>query len=393
GKVAAELTSEAKRVRGKDGTLLLANVVSTAELDRPELLVTPISDVAAELGVSTEEISDTVRIATIGDVNANLARLDLDDRQIPIRVQLDESARSDRTVLENLKVMTKTGVAVPLSVVARGRLSQGPTSIDRYDRRRRVMIGGDLVGDTPLGDALSAVKAQPAARNLPEGVEIKEFGDAEVMAEIFESFGHAMGAGLMMVYAVLVLLFGSFLHPITILFSLPLSIGGAIVALALTSKPISLPVVIGILMLMGIVTKNAIMLVDFAIEEIARGVSRAEAIVDAGRKRARPIIMTTIAMVGGMLPSAMAIGDGGEFRSPMAIAVIGGLISSTLLSLVFVPAVFIAVDDFGRWVWRVFGRYVGPSDDYGAAGTTVVSPADESAKQARNNHRPPMAAE
>jgi multidrug efflux pump subunit AcrB len=183
------------------------------------------------------------------------------------------------------------------------------------------------------------------------------------MAEVVESFAQAMIAGLMMVYAVLVLRFGSFLQPITILFSLPLSIGGAIVALAIAQKAVSLPVVIGILMLMGIVTKNAIMLVDFAIEEMARGVPRTEAIIDAGRKRARPIIMTTIAMVGGMIPAALAVGSGGEFRSPMAVAVIGGLISSTLLSLVFVPAVFAVMDDFGSLMWRLFSRFVGAVDE------------------------------
>ncbi len=205
------------------------------------------------------------------------------------------------------------------------------------------MLGADLVGETPLGDAVSAVMSLPAAKKLPPGVEIKQFGDAEIMAEVFQSFEQAMGAGLMMVYAVLVLLFSSFMLPVTILFSLPFSIGGAIVALALTAKPVSLPVVIGILMLMGIVTKNAIMLADFAVEEMRRGVPRNEAIIDAGRKRARPIVMTTIAMVGGMLPSALALDSGGEFRAPMAIAVIGGLVSSTVLGLIFVPA-FIALD-------------------------------------------------
>jgi multidrug efflux pump subunit AcrB len=184
-----------------------------------------------------------------------------------------------------------------------------------------------------------------------------------MMSEIFASFGYAMGAGIMMVYSVLILLFGSFLQPLTILFSLPFSIGGAIFALLLAGKPFSFPVVIGVLMLMGIVTKNAIMLVDFAIEEIARGVPRYDAIVDAGRKRARPIVMTTIAMIGGMLPSALAWGSGGEFRAPMAIAVIGGLALSTLLSLIFVPAVFILLDDFGRVLWRFFGRFVGPVDE------------------------------
>ncbi|KAB2920792.1 MAG: efflux RND transporter permease subunit [Hyphomicrobiaceae bacterium] len=354
--VAAELTSQAKRIP------LLANVVSTAELDRPELRVVPITDIAADLGVSTEAISEAVRIATIGDIGANLAKFDVGDRQVPIRVQIEERARGDRHVLESLKVATNSGASVPLSAVADFKLGQGPTAIDRYDRMRRVVIGADLVGDVPLGKAVEQVMAQPAAKSLPPGVEIKQFGDAEVMGEVFESFAKAMGAGIMMVFAVLVLLFGSFLQPITILFSLPLSIGGAIVALAITAKPISLPVVIGILMLMGIVTKNAIMLVDFAIEEIKRGVPRAEAIVDAGRKRARPIIMTTIAMIGGMLPSAFGVGSGGEFRAPMAIAVIGGLMSSTLLSLVFVPAVFAVMDDIGRFSWSFFSRFVGPAD-------------------------------
>jgi multidrug efflux pump subunit AcrB len=183
------------------------------------------------------------------------------------------------------------------------------------------------------------------------------------MAEVFQGFAQAMGAGIMMVLAVLILLFGSVLQPIAILFSLPLSIGGVIIALLLTGNSISMPVVIGILMLMGIVTKNAIMLVDFAVEQMAHGMDRTTAIVEAGRKRARPIVMTTIAMVAGMVPSALGIGDGGEFRAPMAIGVIGGLIVSTMLSLVFVPAVFTIMDDVGRVTWRLFSRFVGPRDE------------------------------
>ncbi len=356
-RIAAGVASGAKKLP------MLANVVTTAELDRPELRVYPKSDIAAELGVSTEAISESVRIATIGDIGANLAKFDVGDRQVPIRVQLDEHARESRQILEALKVRTTNGASVPLSTVATFKFGQGPTSIDRYDRVRRVTIGADLIGETPLGTAVADILALPAAQNLPAGVEIKQFGDAEIMAEVFESFAQAMGAGIMMVFAVLVLLFSSFLQPITILFSLPLSIGGAIFALALTSKPISLPVVIGILMLMGIVTKNAIMLVDFAVEQMKNGMARDDAIVDAGRKRARPIVMTTIAMCGGMLPAALAVGSGGEFRSPMAIAVIGGLISSTLLSLVFVPAVFALLDDAANWTWRLFERFVGEVDE------------------------------
>lgn len=378
-KVAAELTSQARRVTSPDGKPMLNNVVSTAELDRPELIVSPRTEIAAELGVSTDAISEAVRIATIGDIGANLAKFDIGDRQIPIRVMLEEKARGDRGVLESLKVPTGVagqGAPVPLSSVATFEMSQGPTSIDRYDRQRRVLIGADLIGETPLGQAMDAVKSQPAAKALPPGIEIRQFGDAEIMNEVFESFAKAMGAGLMMVFALLVLLFGSFLQPVTILFSLPLSIGGAIVALAATGMPISLPVVIGILMLMGIVTKNAIMLVDFAVEEIKRGIPRFEAIVDAGRKRARPIVMTTIAMVGGMLPSALGTGSGGEFRAPMAVAVIGGLISSTLLSLVFVPAVFIVMDDIGKLLWRVFGRFVGEVDEPDTPSKPRPAPAE-----------------
>ena len=357
-KAAAEVTSEAKRLPQ------LANVVSTAELDRPELRVYPKSDIAAELGVSTEAISEAVRIATIGDVAANLAKFDVGDRQMPIRVQLDEKARTDRHLLEALKVSTASGAAVPLSAVADFEMSQGPTAIDRYDRTRRIVIGADLVGDAPLGDVVNALMQhaggqEPAGRRRAEAVRRRR----DHGRGLRELRPRPWCAGLMMVYAVLVLLFGSFLQPITILFSLPLSIGGAIVALAIAQKAVSLPVVIGILMLMGIVTKNAIMLVDFAIEEIARGVPRTEAIIDAGRKRARPIIMTTIAMVGGMMPAALALGSGGEFRSPMAVAVIGGLISSTLLSLVFVPAVFVVMDDLGSLTWRIFSRFVGATDE------------------------------
>jgi hydrophobe/amphiphile efflux-1 (HAE1) family protein len=364
---APKIVSEMKKVPE------LNNVVSNSALDRPEFRFIPRQEVSADLGVSTEALSEAIRIATIGDVDANLAKFNAGDRQVPIRVQLDERARTDRQMLEALKIRTGAGAAVPLVTVAAIEVGQGPSSIDRYDRQRRIIIGADLIGTDALGKAIENVMQLPIVKNLPQGVQLKQAGDAEVMGEIFESFGYAMGAGLMMVYSVLILLFGSFLQPLTILFSLPFSIGGAIFALLITGQPFSFPVVIGVLMLMGIVTKNAIMLVDFAIEEIAAGVPRYEAIVDAGRKRARPIVMTTIAMAGGMLPSAMAMGSGGEFRAPMAIAVIGGLLLSTLLSLIFVPAVFVLMDDIGGWIWQFFGRFVGPIDE--PQGETVTPEA------------------
>ena len=367
---------------------VIENPMSTAELERPELRVAPKRQVAADLGVSTEALSQTIRVATLGDIDANLAKFNAGDCLIPIRVQLDEAARSRVGLLQQLRVPTGAGATTPLSVVADFSINHGPTAINRYDRSRRVTIEGDLRGDSALGEAVAAIHALPTMRNLPPGVELRETGDVEVMSEVFSSFTAAMSAGLMMVYVLLVLLFGSILQPATILISLPLSIGGAIIALLLTHKAMSMPVVIGILMLMGIVTKNAIMLVDFAVEEIGRGTPRIEALVEAGRKRARPIVMTTIAMAAGMFPSALGLGEGGGFRSPMAIAVIGGLIMSTLLSLVFVPAAFTVLDDVGRLSWRLFSRFVGEVEHV---------PAAERPKPAAARKRPvkdvPVAAE
>ena len=338
------------------------NVAPSAGADRPEIRVVPRVDEAARFGVSTEAISDAVRIATIGDVPANLAKFHVGDRLIPIRVQVDTALRGNLDALQALTVTGATGLPVPLLAVADVELGQGPASVERYDRVRRVVLGADLSRGLALGAALKEVYALPQAKDLPPGVRIQNGGDAEIMAEVFRGFSLAMGAGLMIVLGVLVLLFRNVFQPVTILLSLPLSLGGVILALLLTGEPISMPVVIGILMLMGIVTKNAIMLVDFAIERRAEGMGRAEAIIDAGRKRARPIVMTTIAMVAGMVPSALGVGDGGEFRAPMAIGVIGGLIVSTLLSLVFVPSFYTVMDDASRLAGRLFGRLLTPRD-------------------------------
>jgi hydrophobe/amphiphile efflux-1 (HAE1) family protein len=350
--VASELATQMKRIP------IVANVISETSLDRPELRIRPRAELAARLGVSTESLSQTIRVATIGDVGPALAKFDAGDRQVPIRVQLEDSARSDLQMLQQLRVpLGQRGErgGVPLSVVADIQLDQGPTSINRYDRERQATVAADLVGNAALGDATKMIYDLPVMKSLPKGVKVSPSGDAESLNELSEGFATAITAGLMMVYAVLVLLFGTFLQPITILFSLPLSIGGAIAALLLTGKQLTTPVWIGILMLMGIVTKNAIMLVEFAVEAIREGKKRDEAIIDAGMKRARPIVMTTIAMAAGMMPSALAIGAGGEFRSPMALAVIGGLIFSTILSLVFVPAMFMVMDDLGALCWR-FGK-------------------------------------
>ncbi len=355
--VASELANQMKRIP------LIANVISETALDRPELRIRPRADLAARLGVSTESLSETIRVATIGDVGPALAKFDAGDRQVPIRVQLEDAARGDLQTLEQLRVPIGGGHGgVPLSVVADVKLGQGPTSINRYDRERQATVAADLVGTAALGTATKRIYELPVMKTLPKGVKVSPSGDAESLKELSENFASAITAGLMMVYAVLVLLFGTFLQPITILFSLPLSIGGAIAALLITGKQLTTPVWIGIMMLMGIVTKNAIMLVEFAVESVREGKAREDAIIDAGMKRARPIVMTTIAMAAGMIPSALAFGAGGEFRSPMALAVIGGLIFSTILSLVFVPAMFMVMDDVGKLIWRFASRLITSGD-------------------------------
>jgi multidrug efflux pump subunit AcrB len=356
GRDSATVTAAATELTGQmRGLAVLENVGSTVALDRPEIRVRPRPGAAAALGVPAETLAESIRVATIGDVGPNLPRFNAGEQLVPIRVQLAEDAVTDRRSLETLRIPTPRGAAVTLGTVADVELGRGEGSIERHDRARSVTIEADLRGNAALGQAIDAVMALPAARTPPPGVSVRQAGDAETMTELFEGFSTAMSSGLLMVYGVLVVLFASFLQPITILLSLPLSIGGAMLGLFAAGQPISMPVAIGILMLMGIVTKNAIMLVDFGLEGIAQGMAPRDAIVDAGRKRARPIIMTTLAMVAGMIPSALAIGAGGEARAPIAIAVIGGLIVSTVLSLVFVPAFFVLMNDVGRGIGRVFG--------------------------------------
>ena len=326
------------------------------DMQRPEILIKPRFDLAAQLGVTVSSISETIRIATLGDLDQNSAKFSLSDRQVPIRVSLVESTRRDLTTLENLPVPMAGGGAVPLKAVADIGFGEGPTKVRRYNQSRRISIEADLAKGTALGTALDKIHALPTLKNLPQGVRLVDVGDAEVMAELFTNFIIAISTGILMVFAVLVLLFARVLQPVTILSSLPLSIGGAVLALMATRHSLSLGVMIGFLMLMGIVAKNSILLVDFAIEEMRAGKDRFTALLEAGHKRARPIVMTTVAMVAGMLPVAIGLGGDNAFRGPMAIAVIGGLVTSTGLTLVIVPAAFTLIDDIERWLGPKFGK-------------------------------------
>lgn len=322
----------------------LRNVTSTASLERGEITVRPNASLAAERGVTTQAIGETLRIALSGDFDAALAKLNLDKRQIDIRVQMPDNVRQDIQAVSNLRVPGKNGL-VPLESIAEVFISSGPSQIDRYDRERRVTLVTDL-GGYPLGEALKAAKTLPSVQTMPSSVRFIESGDAEVMVELFTGFATALITGILCVYCVLVLLFKDWFLPITILSAVPLSIGGAFVALLASAHgELGLPVLIGLVMLLGIVTKNSILLVDFAVMGIKEyGLSQTEALIDACRKRARPIMMTTVAMVAGMLPLALGWGGDPSFRQPMAIAVIGGLITSTALSLLIVPVVFTFID-------------------------------------------------
>ena len=362
GSDGALLDQQARKIQSAmTATQQFRAVTSNAALDRPEIVVVPDRDRMAELGISTAAVSETLRVATIGEIDARLARYTIGDRQIPIRVQLEEDARDDFSMISALPVPTSSGESVPLSSIAELRFGQGPSSIHRFNRERRVVISADMAPGTELGHGLETVRTLPDVEDMPVGTRIQETGDAEIMGEVFAGFATAMTTGLMLVLVVLILLFGSLFQAVTILASLPLAVGGVAAGLWLTGSAVSMPVVIGILMLMGIVTKNAIMIVDFAVEGARQGMTREQAIMEAGRKRARPIVMTTIAMSAGMVPAALALGDGGEFRAPMAIAVIGGLLVSTLLSLVFVPSFYSIMDDASTMVANAFGRYVRPN--------------------------------
>ena len=334
----------------------LGSVASTASLIRPEVAVRPDFAKAADLGVTSSAIGETLRIATAGDYDIALPKLNLSQRQVPIVVKLQDDARKDLSVLERLAVPGTHG-PVMLGQVATLEMTGGPAVIDRYDRQRNVNFEIELSG-LPLGDVAAAAQELPAVKNLPPGVKVIEVGDAEVMGELFASFGLAMLTGVLCIYIVLVLLFKDFLHPVTILAALPLALGGAFVGLLVAQKSFSMPSLIGLIMLMGVATKNSILLVEYAI--VARrdhGMSRFEALLDACHKRARPIIMTTIAMGAGMLPIAIGIGTADpSFRSPMAVAVIGGLITSTVLSLLVVPVVFTWLDDLEHFIKRMAAK-------------------------------------
>ncbi|MHC5767091.1 MAG: efflux RND transporter permease subunit [Nostoc sp.] len=327
----------------------LVEVASTASLVKPEILVIPNPQRAADLGVTVQAIARTASLATIGDNEANLAKFNLSDRQIPIRVQIDPQARADINTITNLQVPSQNGRLVPLIAVADIRFGSGPATINRYDRARQVAVEANLQG-LSLGEAVQTINQLPAMQNLPPGVVQQPSGSAKIMQDIFGRFGGALGLALMCIYAILVLLYNNFLHPLSIMAALPFCLGGALVALMVAQKPLGIYALIGIVLLLGIVTKNSILLVDYTIINMQEGKTQRQALIESGVSRLRPILMTSFATIAGILPLALGIGAGSEVRQPMGIAIMGGFTTSTLLTLVVVPVIFSYIDNFQTWI-------------------------------------------
>jgi multidrug efflux pump subunit AcrB len=351
------LASSAKAFEKELRTLKgIGNISSSAALVQPEVVLIPHLEKAAELGVSPSAIANTLRIATVGDYNAALPKLNTSARQVPIVVKLDDSVRADLGALARVTIPSAKG-PIMLGQVADMQLGGAPAEINRYDRMRNVTYTIELAGAS-INEVSTAARQLPSIKNLPASVELRDMADAEVMGELFRDFGMAIGAGILCIYLVLILLFKNVLQPITILGALPLSIGGAFIALLATHASLSMPSLIGLLMLMGVTTKNSILLVEYAImARYEQGMERMDALMDACHKRAMPIIMTTIAMAAGMLPVALGWSPADpSFRSPMAWTVIGGLVTSTVLSLVVIPATYLYMDDFNsvllKWTRR-----------------------------------------
>jgi multidrug efflux pump subunit AcrB len=344
------------------------------DLPRPEITITPRADLAANLGVTTQSMSQAIRIATQGEIDQGSARFSLASRQVPIRVQVDESARRNMSTIENMPVPTANGGTVPLRVVADISFRMGPATIQRFDQQRRVVIGADLAPGVVAW--LPIVSELPTMKNLPQGVVRASQGDQKFMVELLQNFVFALISGVVLVFAVLVLLYKRIMPPFVNMGSLLLAPLGGALALHLTGNPLSMPVLIGILMLLGIVAKNSILLIDFAIEEIAKGVPKDEAITDAGHKRAQPIVMTTLAMVAGMIPTALALEGDASWRQPMGIVVIGGLLLSTVLTLVIVPASFSLADSFEKWLAPKFRKMVNKSEAPPGVGGAAPQPAE-----------------
>jgi HAE1 family hydrophobic/amphiphilic exporter-1 len=325
-----------------------ADVENSFESSKPEVRLAIDREKASDLGINVGLIASSARAMVDGYVATKYQE---GEEQYDVRVRLN---KADRSTIEDVRAMTIKGtkdagngqkVLIPLGSVAKIQQASGPSTINRYDRQREIRIDANLSGRA-LGDVLGDAQSRTREIALSPGYSIKVIGMGEMQAESFKDILMSLGLAIVFVYIVLAMQFESFKYPFSIMLALPMSLIGAIFALLIFDSTLSVMSLIGIIMLMGLVTKNGILLVDFANVLRDRGHERSEALIMAGATRLRPILMTTFAMIFGMMPVAFAFGEGSEFRSPMGQAVIGGLITSTLLTLFVVPVVYSILDDF-----------------------------------------------
>ncbi|HEX2865773.1 MAG TPA: efflux RND transporter permease subunit [Ignavibacteriales bacterium] len=336
------------------------DVESSLEASKPEVRVKIDRDKAADLGVNVLSVASSVRSMVDGYVATKYQE---GNEQYDVRVRLKENNRKSIADIENLSIMSnKMGprgekINVRLGDVADVYEGVGPSKINRYDRQREIRVDADLSG-RPMGEVLGDAMKQASKLPLPAGYSISVVGQGQQQAESFMNILISLALAIVFVYIVLAMQFESFVYPFSIMLSLPMAIVGAVLALIAFGSSLSVMSMIGIIMLMGLVTKNAILLIDFTNTLRERGMSRTEALLQAGPTRLRPILMTTLAMIFGMIPVALGMGEGSEFRSPMGQAVIGGLITSTILTLLVVPVVYTIIDDMSirkafRWVLKL----------------------------------------
>ena len=331
----------------------LVDVNSTYDSGKPEVNVLIDRDKAADLGVSVQDLGNAVR-ALIG--GQEVTTFEDDGETYDVRVRLAETDRNRPESILDVPVRTKDGRLIELRNLVRVEEATGPVQIDRQDRMRQVTVMANLETAKPLGEALADVRKLETDIGLPDGIESAFTGEGDTMAESFASIGFSMMLAVILIYMVLAAQFESLVHPFTVMLSLPLSIVGALGLLALTGRTLNIFTMIGMIMLMGLVTKNAILLVDYTNLLRSEGMGKTDALLKAGPIRLRPILMTALSTIAGMVPVAVGMGAGAETRAPMGTAIVGGMITSTVLTLVVIPVVYSVMDDLAGWLRRlVFG--------------------------------------
>lgn len=333
---------------------IVEKIPGTADADRsirggkPEMRVVVDREKASRLGISTAQVASTLRSLVDGTVATKLRQ---GEKEIDVRVILPPEQKNNFQDISSIDILTPAGMTVPLRSIAHLYEGSGPTQISRQNRERVAIVTANIV-DRPLGDVADDLNKKLADFPLPPGYKIEYRGDVEMMGDMFKNMILALILGVIFIYIVLGSQFNSFLHPFTIMLALPLAVVGALLAVFLTGKSFDMMAMVGVILLMGLVTKNSILLIDYTLTLRKRGMKREEALLTAGPIRLRPILMTSAAMIMGMLPAALGIGEGAEWRQAMGITVIGGLITSTLLTLIVVPVTYIVVDNFGEFLKR-----------------------------------------